>query len=222
MDRIIEVFSLAKAYRSSRDGVRALYDVNLHLDAKDYVSVVGPSGAGKSTLLHVIGGLDAPTRGNVFFRDKDIYRMNESKRAAWRNNNIGFVFQFYHLIEELNVIDNVALGAFNKARKSALKEAQKLLKYLGLQERMKFFPSQLSGGERQRVAIARALINDPLVLLCDEPTGNLDIESQDLVMGLFEKLHEEKNMVIMMVTHNLELAKRAKRTVFIKAGIIQD
>jgi ABC-type lipoprotein export system ATPase subunit len=218
MSNLIQITQLTKTFHNGQEEVSALKDISLELNAKDYLAIVGPSGAGKSTLLHIIGGLDEPSRGRVTYKDKDIYMMGEKERALWRNHEIGFVFQFYHLIEELNVLENVAIGASSRFRKSAFKSAQTLLEYLNIEARKNFFPSQLSGGERQKVALARALINDPEVILCDEPTGNLDKDSQDKVVELLEKLNTEKQKTIILVTHNLELAKRAKRMITLKSG----
>ncbi|HIE36117.1 MAG TPA: ABC transporter ATP-binding protein [Candidatus Omnitrophica bacterium] len=221
MNKLIEVISLKRIYLEADTEVEALKDVSFSVYLCDYLSIVGPSGAGKSTLLHLIGGIDTPTQGTILFKGEDIYKMNRKRRALWRNKNIGFIFQFYHLIEELNVLDNILVASFED-RKFSFKKAQELLKYLGIKERENFFPSQLSGGEKQKVAIARALINEPDLILCDEPTGNLDKESQERVMELLRKLNEEKKKTIVLVTHNLELAERAKRMVFIKNGEIVD
>jgi ABC-type lipoprotein export system ATPase subunit len=222
MDTLIEIVNLGKVYHNGKEEVYAVFDVSLSIYAHDYIAIVGPSGAGKSTLLHMIGGLEIPTQGRVLFKEKDIYRMNDRQLALWRNKTVGFVFQFYHLIEELNVLENIAVASYigKGKQKSSLKKAQELLQYLGIEEREKFFPSQLSGGEKQKVALARALINEPEVILCDEPTGNLDISSQNKVMQLLERLYRERKKTLVLVTHNLELARRAKRTVFMKGGKI--
>ncbi len=221
MNELVEVASLTKSYREAGRIVCVLKDISFSVMPNDYLAIVGPSGAGKSTLLHILGGLEHPTQGRVMFKKQNIYKMKDKDVALWRNKTIGFVFQFYHLIEELNVLENVALASFLKTRKSALKNARILLKYLGIEERGNFFPSQLSGGEKQKVAIARALVNDSEVILCDEPTGNLDKDSQVRVIELLEKLHREKNKTIVLVTHNLQLARRAKRTLFLEAGDIK-
>ena len=220
MNDLIGVNSLTKVYHNGRENVHAVHNVSFTLSAQDYVAIIGPSGAGKSTLLHIVGGLETPTSGQVTFKGEDIYQMKEKHLAHWRNATVGFVFQFYHLIEELNVLENVALAAYLAKRKSSLKRAQELLEYLGIEERRNFFPSQLSGGEKQKTAIARALINNPEVILCDEPTGNLDVDSANKVMHLLEELNREKKKTIILITHNLELAKRAKRVIHIKAGAI--
>ena len=170
MNELFRVESLTKAYHSGQGLTKALSGVSLSLYPGDYLAVVGPSGAGKSTLLHVLGGLDYPTGGRVFFEGRDVYKMKDKELSSWRSNNIGFVFQFYHLIEELNILENVTLALSLNKKKYSLKTIEKLLEYLGIADKMKAFPSQLSGGQRQRVAFARALINDPNFILCDEPT----------------------------------------------------
>ena len=218
MNELFRVESLTKAYYNGQGLTKALNGVSLSLCPGDYLAVVGPSGAGKSTLLHALGGLDYPTGGRVFFKGRDVYKMKDKELSFWRSNNIGFVFQFYHLIEELNILENVTLALSLNKKKYSLKTIEKLLEYLGIAEKMKAFPSQLSGGQRQRVAFARALINDPNVILCDEPTGNLDKDSQGKIVGLLDKLNKEKNITIVLVTHNLEIAKCAKRIMFIEDG----
>ncbi|MCK9614899.1 MAG: ABC transporter ATP-binding protein [Candidatus Omnitrophica bacterium] len=218
MNNLVQIAQLNKTFHNGQEEVFALKNISLRIDTKDYLAIVGPSGAGKSTLLHIIGGLDEPSGGCVTYKGRDVYAMGEKERALWRNQSVGFVFQFYHLIEELNVLENVAIGSFVRLRKSAFKTAQTLLEYLNIEERKNFFPSQLSGGERQKVALARALINDPEIVLCDEPTGNLDKDSQDKVVELLERLNTEKQKTVILVTHNLELAKRAKRMITLKSG----
>ncbi len=220
MNKTIAVNSVTKVYGN---GVpfTALKGVSLSVYGRDYLAVVGPSGAGKSTLLHVLGGLEPPTKGKVLFREKNLYRMGDRKLSLWRNRTAGFVFQFYHLIEELNVLENVTIAAFGQKRKYSFKKAQGLLKYLGVEKRIAAYPSQLSGGEKQRVAIARALVNDPEIIFCDEPTGNLDRDSQDRVIGLLEEQNRDKGKTLVLVTHNLDLARRAGRVLFIEDGQIK-
>jgi putative ABC transport system ATP-binding protein len=215
---LLEIVSLSKVYHNGKEKVHALKEVSFSLQEKDYIAVVGPSGSGKSTLLHIMGGIDMPTKGKVLFKGQDLYRKKDGNLAFWRSKTVGFVFQFYHLIEELNVLENIAIAAYVDFRKTSLKRAEELLKYLDIAERRNFFPSQLSGGEKQKVAIARALVNDPQIILCDEPTGNLDKDSQDKVVELIEKLNQEKKKTVIIVTHNLELAKRAKRVIALKSG----
>lgn len=222
MSELIKVNSVSKTYLTGQVLVSALSKVSLSCEPGDYIAIVGPSGAGKSTLLHILGGLDSPTKGQVIFEGQNIYKLSSNELSTFRGTNIGFVFQFYHLIEELNVFENVTLPLISRRKKYSLKAMQELLKYLGVEDRAKFFPSQLSGGQRQRVAFARALANDPKVLLCDEPTGNLDHESKDRIVLLLDKLNKEKNKTIILVTHNLELAKKAKKILFIKDGQLKD
>lgn len=218
MNNLLDVVSLTKTYHNGREKVFALRDVSLSISSRDYLAVIGPSGSGKSTLLHIAGGLDLPTRGEVIFNGRSVYKMKDKELSRWRRETVGFVFQFYHLIEELNVLENVAIACFREKRKSSLKKATDLLEYLGISHRRDFFPSQLSGGEKQKTAIARALVNDPEIILCDEPTGNLDTDSREAVVRLLEKLNKEKSKTVVIVTHNLELAERAGRVVFIKGG----
>lgn len=223
MSKIIELKSVTKIYDSTNESVRALEETSFSLEAGDYISVVGPSGAGKSTLLHIIGGLDFPTTGEVFFKGRDIHKLSDKEVSGWRSNHIGFVFQFYHLIEELNVLENVILPLRLSGKKYSLKTIQELLEYLGISNKQRSFPSQLSGGQKQKVAFARALANDPEIILCDEPTGNLDVESKEKIIQLLDKLNREKNKTIVLVTHNLELAKETKKILFIKQGkVIED
>ena len=221
MGELFKVDSLTKEYHSGAERIQALKEVSVSLHTGDYLAIVGSSGAGKSTLLHILGGLDSPTKGQVLFKGRDIYKMKDKELSLWRNKHIGFVFQFYHLIEELNVLENITLALNLNKRKYSLKTIEDLLEYLGIEERKKAFPSQLSGGQRQRVAFARALVGDPEVILCDEPTGNLDKDSQEKVIALLDKLNKEKNKTIVLVTHNLELAKCAKNRLFIKDGEIR-
>ena len=220
MSELVKLKSVTKIYEGAKPVV-ALDGASFSVGGGEYCALVGPSGAGKSTFLHIMGGLDRPTRGEVIFNDKDMYRMSDKELASWRNDTVGFVFQFYHLIEELNVLENIAIASFKRGIKSSFKRADELLQYLGIAERAQFFPSQLSGGEKQRVAIARALINDPQVILCDEPTGNLDKDSRAKVTELLDTLNREMGKTVILVTHNLELAKRANRVLFIEAGKIK-
>lgn len=210
MGKIIELKTVTKIFKSGASKVFALNEVQFSVDRGQYITVVGPSGSGKSTFLHVLGGLEEPTKGSVFSDGIDIYKIGDKKLSFWRNTTVGFVFQFYHLIEELNVFENIAIAAFRSPRKSTFKRVEELLQYLGIEKRRKFYPSQLSGGERQKVAIARALVNHPGILLCDEPTGNLDSQSQEKVVEFLARLNKEQGTTIVLVTHNLKVAAKGK------------
>lgn len=217
MNELIKLVSVSKVYGQGEE-VTALSSADLTITRGDFLSIIGPSGAGKSTLLHIAAGLDQPSCGEVFFQGRSIYKLKDKELSGLRNRSFGFVFQFYHLIEELDVLENILIACFQQKREYALKKAKELLKYLGLTQRERFFPSQLSGGEKQKTALARALINEGEVVFCDEPTGNLDHVSQDIVIGLLNELNTQKNKTIILVTHNRELAKKAKRTLEIRDG----
>ena len=216
MSKLLELKSVNKRYEQEAQGVVAVKDASFSLCAHDYLAIVGPSGAGKSTLLHTIGGLEVPTSGQILSGGKNIYSLKDKELSLWRNKTVGFVFQFYHLIEELNVLENVTLASFCLNRTVVQNKAKELLYYLEIDQRKNFFPSQLSGGERQKVALARALVNDPQVILCDEPTGNLDPDSQEKVLRLLEQLNKEMGKAVVIVTHNNDIAKRAKRLLKMK------
>ncbi len=220
MSKVFETVSLWKIYNSGTKKIAALKDISLSIEEGEYLSITGPSGAGKTTLVSILGGLNSPTKGKVLFKGKDLFSFDEQKISIWRNKTIGFVFQFYHLIEELTVLENIALPSLlgRKSAKTSFKEARKLLQYLEIEDKEKYVPSQLSGGEKQKVAIARALINNPEVILCDEPTGNLDRESAAKIITFLEELNINENKTLIVVTHNVELAQKAKRVVSLKSG----
>ncbi|MCM8783634.1 MAG: ABC transporter ATP-binding protein [Candidatus Omnitrophica bacterium] len=221
---MVEVKKVHKIYTSEGKPLEVLKGIDLKIEKEDFVAIVGPSGAGKSTLLHLIGGLDLPTKGDVYFEGLNLYNISEEERAKIRNKKIGFVFQFYHLLPEFNVLENVYIAgmvydSFHKRRRYREK-AEEILTMLGLEERFNHKPSELSGGEQQRVAIARALINEPLLLLCDEPTGNLDSQMGELVLGYLMEINKEKGQTVVLVTHSQEIAEKAKRIIYIKDGEI--
>jgi lipoprotein-releasing system ATP-binding protein len=219
----IEAKLLSKSYSNGAGTLDVLKGVSLSVKEKEFVAIQGPSGAGKSTLLHILGGLDRPDSGNVLFDGSDIYGLSENERAAFRNRRAGFVFQFYHLLPELTVLENVMLPALLKSwgqRKQAEPYALKLLEKLGLSLRLEHRPCELSGGEQQRAAVARALINKPQVLFCDEPTGNLDSENGDNLLGLLKQLNTGDHLTIVLVTHDADIAKTADRVIYLKDGAI--
>lgn len=212
--------NVSKEYNSNiSHNVSALKNIGLVLNSGDAISVVGPSGAGKSTLLHIIGLMDTPTSGNVIFDGVNVSSMKYEQKATIRKNKLGFLFQFHHLLPEFTVLENILLPVWeNRAEK--LESAKNLLKVLAIDNRSEHLPSQLSGGEAQRAALARALINSPAIILADEPTGNLDRETGLLVENLLFSLCEENKIMLVLVTHNEEIAKRTKQTLQMKDGEI--
>ncbi|MBX7109106.1 MAG: ABC transporter ATP-binding protein [Chitinophagales bacterium] len=199
-----------------------LRDVSIEIAKGEVVSIVGPSGAGKSTLLHIIGTLDRANQGQVLIEGTDVFQLPDKKLGVFRNQHIGFVFQFHHLLPEFTAIENVSIPAHigRKDVKQTKERAVELLTYLGLQDRMEHKPAELSGGEQQRVAVARALINAPKVVLADEPSGNLDSDSAKELHRLFFQLREKFNQTFIIVTHNTELANLADRKLTMKDGMI--
>lgn len=228
MSDIISCKGVYKSYKLGDTHLDVLRGVDINIKEGEFVTITGASGSGKSTLLHILGALDKPDKGDVFFRNQRITKFSSSRLNKFRNKDVGFVFQFYHLIEELTVLENVlmpamadisALGWLARGAKYR-KQATELLERLGLSERMKHRPSQLSGGERQRVAIGRALINKPEVLLADEPTGNLDWPTGQEILHILRQLHSEDGQTIVMVTHDERVAAMGDRRVVIKDGVI--
>lgn len=214
---------LEKTYRQGAKELTVLKDVSLEIKRGEMVSIVGPSGAGKSTLLHILGGLDSPTKGEVLLDDVVMTALEEREQAHIRNKRFGFVFQFYHLLREFSALENVMVPALVESQVSlpgVRKKAEGLLGFLGLSQRLKHRPTELSGGEQQRVAVARALINDPEILLCDEPTGNLDYESGRHIQDMLMQLNRDKKMTVVLVTHSAELAKGSHRILKIFDGKI--
>lgn len=201
--------NLKKEYNVGGHRIEALKDVNLSIEEGKLVSLIGTSGCGKSTLLHMLGGLDLPTSGNVFINNTNLALCNEKELAHIRRNEIGFVFQDFSLLEELNVYENIMLPLLIDGKKPDKCIFNDFVNKLGLSGRLAHRPSQLSGGQQQRVAIARALINNPSVILCDEPTGNLDKKSTEDVMEFIHRVHEEYNKTVLIVTHDLDVAKGA-------------
>jgi len=214
---VIEVKNIRKSFGD----LEVLKGVNLTIDKGEIVSIVGASGAGKTTLLQILGTLDKADSGDILFEGNSIMKLRKKALSDFRNDNIGFVFQFHHLLPEFTALENVVLPALigNKNKKEAEDRAKDLLARLGLAERMDHKPAQLSGGEQQRTSVARALINNPQLILADEPSGNLDSENADELHELFFKLREETNQTFVIVTHNEELADMADRKIVMKDGV---
>ncbi len=213
---IVQANGLYKKYSDGERELTVLKDVDLHIYKGELVSITGPSGSGKSTLLHILGILDSPTKGVLKYDEADISIMSEDEKSTLRNRKIGFIFQFFHLFSELTVIENISLPLMIKNKKRSLSSQEhnfieQLLQDVGLQDRCLHRPSQLSGGEQQRVAIARALVNNPEIILADEPTGNLDKENRDTIYNLLRNLNNDKGITIVIATHDEAFAKTAPR-----------
>ena len=230
MTSILSARNITKSYKLGKQDVSVLRGIDLDLEEGEMVALLGQSGAGKSTLLYLLGLLDRPSSGSIQFAGSDVNNLSTNQRAALRHSEIGFIFQFYHLIPELNALQNVKLGlmmlkqplAYLRDRKAIHQRAVELLTSVGLADRMSHRPNELSGGERQRVAIARALISEPRVILADEPTGNLDSETAEDVLKIIFQLNREQNIAFLLVTHNEELARQCDRTVHLKDGQVVD
>jgi putative ABC transport system ATP-binding protein len=222
MSTIIETHHISKIYRMGAEVINALQDVSITIERGEYVAFMGPSGSGKSTLMNIIGCLDTPTGGQYVLNGNDVSNMTDNELAEVRNKEIGFVFQTFNLLPRQTSLENVALpliyAGYNKSARE--EKAQQALESVGLGNRGKHKPNELSGGQRQRVAIARALINDPSIILADEPTGNLDTKTSYEIMELFENLHSKGNTII-MVTHEEDIARYAHRIVRLRDGLIE-
>ena len=217
---ILKVENLTKIYGKDTTKVVALDNVSFSVEKGEFVAIVGASGSGKSTLLHLIGGVDRPTSGKVYIDGKNIYNFDNDKLAIFRRRQIGLIYQFYNLIPILNVEENITLPLALDNRKIDKEALNNLLKLLGLQSRKNHLPNELSGGQQQRTSIGRALITNPALILADEPTGNLDSKASDEIVALLKKSNKELNQTVIMITHNMEIAKFADRIIKIEDGKI--
>lgn len=224
MEELIRVEVLRKSYFDGTIELPVLKGIDIVVPAGDIISVVGASGVGKSTLLNILGAIDKPTEGKVFYREEDIFAWNGNELARFRNQEIGFVFQFHHLLPEFTALQNVAMPALigRVSASEAYDKANELLEHIGLAERLNHRPAKLSGGECQRVALARALVNNPKVVLADEPTGNLDRKTSESVHNLIWELNDQFNQTFIIATHNQSLAQRADRIIHLVDGKISN
>lgn len=217
---ILKVENLTKIYGKDSTQVIALDNVSFSVEKGEFVAIVGASGSGKSTLLHLIGGVDRPTLGKVYIDGEDIFNFNDDKLAIFRRRQIGLIYQFYNLIPILNVEENITLPLALDNRKVKKETLDEMLRLLGLEKRRNHLPNELSGGQQQRTSIGRALITKPTIILADEPTGNLDSKSSDEIVALLKKSNKELKQTIIMITHNMEIAKCADRIIKIEDGRI--
>lgn len=217
---ILKVENLTKTYGSGENLVHAVDDVSFSVEKGEFVAIVGASGSGKSTLLHLIGGVDRPTSGKIFVDGNDISKMNDDKLAVFRRRQVGIVYQFYNLIPILTVEENITLPCDLDGRGVDRERLEMILDSFGLRARRKHLPNQLSGGQQQRTSIARALINNPSLVLADKPTGNLDLKSSEEVMSMLKMCNQSYGQTVIMITHNLDIAKQADRIITISDGKI--
>lgn len=221
--KILRVEGLTKTYGSDETEVMAVNEVSFEVEEGEFVAIVGASGSGKSTLLHLIGGVDRPTTGKVYIGGKDIYEMSDDQLAIFRRRQVGIIYQFYNLIPILNVVENITLPQDLDRQRVDEGRLAELLEVLGLTERTRHLPNQLSGGQQQRVSIGRALINNPAIVLADEPTGNLDSKTGEEVMGLLKLSNQKYHQTVIVITHDLEIAAEADRVITFEDGrIIKD
>jgi len=221
---LVEILHLVKSYTRGDQEVPVLQDISLNVARGDFIALMGPSGSGKSTLLNLIAGIDKPTGGTLLVDGEDITQLSEGELADWRASNIGFIFQFYNLMPVLNAFENVELPLLltNLSKAERCERVELTLALVGLSDRMEHYPNELSGGQQQRVAIARAIVTDPTILVCDEPTGDLDKQSATDVLAMLKKLNSEMGKTIIMVTHDGHAAEAAKRMVHLEKGELID
>jgi len=222
MNSIIKTLDISKTYVMGGEKIHALKSISIEIFRNEYVALMGPSGSGKSTLMNILGCLDTPSSGSYWLNGIDVSRMQDSELAEVRNKQIGFVFQTFNLLPRISSLENVALPLVyaGLSKRERLEKAEYALSLVGLQERMDHKPNELSGGQRQRVAIARALVNNPAMILADEPTGNLDTKTSYEIMSIFEKLHENGN-TILLVTHEPDISEHAHRIIRLRDGLIE-
>ena len=217
---ILKVENLNKIYGKGENEVKAVNNISFSVQKGEFVAIVGASGSGKSTLLHLLGGVDRPTSGRVFIDGQDIYRLNDEQLAIFRRRQVGLIYQFYNLIPILNVKENILLPCNLDGKKVEEKHLQEIIELLGLSNREEHLPNQLSGGQQQRVAIGRAIINNPSIILADEPTGNLDSKSSKEIIELLKKSNKKYNQTILLITHDMSIAEQADRIIKIQDGKI--
>ncbi len=218
---ILRVENLTKVYGKGEAKVVALDKVSFNVEAGEFIAIIGPSGSGKSTVLHTIAGLEKPTNGNVYFYDKNLYEMDKNERTILRRQKIGIIYQFYNLMPTLNVEENILLPIQLDRKVPDLNKLDEILHFLNISDRRKHLPNQLSGGQQQKVAIGRALMINPTIILADEPTGNLDSKSSNEIISLLKKANRDFNQTIIMITHNLDIAKLADHIICIEDGKLQ-
>ena len=218
--KILEVTNLSKIYGKGDTMVKALDNVSFSVDKGEFVAIIGPSGSGKSTLLHILGGVDVPTKGSVIINQTDISTLDETALAIFRRRQIGLIYQFYNLIPILTVKENLTLPLLLDGRKPDSKQIDTLVNRLGFEHRLEHLPNQLSGGQQQRVSIGRALVNNPAIMLADEPTGNLDSENSKEIISLLRQFNKEYNQTVIIITHDEKIANSADRVITIEDGKI--
>lgn len=220
---ILRVEHLSKIYNTGENAIKAVDDISFSVEKGEFVAIVGASGSGKSTLLHLLGGVDRPTSGKVYIDNKDIYALNDEQLAIFRRRQIGLIYQFYNLIPILNVVENITLPCDLDNKEVNSTRLNELLRTLNLENRKEHLPNQLSGGQQQRVSIGRALINNPVIILADEPTGNLDSKNSEEIVSLLKLSNREHKQTIIIITHDLEIAKEADRIIHLEDGkIVRD
>jgi putative ABC transport system ATP-binding protein len=222
--KLVMIENLSKSYTRGDQEIPVLRNLSLTVDQGEFLALMGPSGSGKTTLLNLIAGIDTPDEGILSIGGVDISQLGEAELSAWRASSVGFIFQFYNLIPVLNAFENVQLPLLltTLSRSERKEHAEAALKAVGLEDRMKHYPSQLSGGQQQRVAIARALVTDPLIIVADEPTGDLDKQSAGEVLNLLSELNDSFHKTIIMVTHDPRAAKKSKKVLFLDKGVLAD